>query len=144
MKPLKTVLALLTSIAFLSGGLWSVFWLARKFFLYVGQVPKEVGASLIAGIATVLVATFTVALGRYFERKKELDALYREKKTEIYDEFLKKFFELSSGGAAGGQLETDLVPFFREFTRKLILWSGPNVIKPFVAWKDSLQGTPNA
>jgi hypothetical protein len=92
----------------------------------------------------VLVATLTVMLGRYFERKKELDALYRDKKTEIYDDFLRRFFEVFfSGGEGTG--EQDLVPFFRDFTRKLVLWSGPEVIGAFVAWRSHLaKGVPDA
>ena len=46
MKRLKTILALAMSITLLTRGLWSVYWLSYKFFRYVGQVPKEVGASL--------------------------------------------------------------------------------------------------
>lgn len=101
----------------------------------------------MAAVATVLVATLTVMLGRYYERKRELDALYRDKKTEIYDEFLKEFFAIFFGASEGEAkgTETDLVRFLREFTRKLVLWSGPEVIEAFVAWKDHLaKGTPDA
>jgi hypothetical protein len=118
-----------------------------KFFAYVGAVPKEIGASLIAGTATVLVATLTIVTGRYFERKKELDALYREKKTEIYDEFLKKLLDLfySNAEVAPPAKPEDLVQFLRAFTQKLILWSGPRVIESFVKWKDHLaKGVPDA
>ena len=39
----------------------------------------------------------------------------------------------------------DLVPFLREFMRKLILWSGPEPIVAFLAWKEHLaKGTPDA
>ena len=55
---------------------------------------EELAAALVAGVVTILVATATVMIGRYYERKKELDALYRDKKTEIYDEFLKELFDL--------------------------------------------------
>lgn len=119
----------------------------RFFFTYVSTVPKETGAALIAGAATILVATLTVTIGRYFERKRELDALYRDKKTEIYDEFLKEFFHLffAEGVKTEGQAEKDLVAFLREFMRKQILWSGPEVIKAFIAWKDhSSKGIPDA
>lgn len=124
-----------------------VGWLVYAFFQYLSAVPKELAAALIAAGATVLVATFTVTAGRYFERKRELDALYRDKKIEIYDEFLKEFFSLFFGAGEGNLAapEKDLVPFLREFTRKLILWSDPNVIEAFVAWKDHLaKGVPDA
>jgi hypothetical protein len=134
-------LAILLALAALVG------WMLFAFFQYLAAVPKELAAALVAAAATVLVATITVMVGRYFERKKELDALYREKKTEIYDEFLKEFFMFfwSAGETDASNTEKDLVPFFREFTRKLILWSGPEVIEAFASWKDHLaKGTPDA
>lgn len=131
----------------LIGLLVGVGWLIYAFFRYISAVPKELGAALIAGATTILVATATVMIGRYYERRKELDALYRDKKTEIYDEFLKEFFGLFFNGAStdSDSTQKDLVPFLREFTRKLILWSGPEVIEAFVAWKDHLgKGVPDA
>jgi hypothetical protein len=130
-----------------SGASWFAYRVIRTFFAYIRVVPKEIGASLVAGAATILVATLTVVIGRYFERKKELDALYRERKTEIYDEFLKKFFEIFHSKAEAQPTATpdDLVPFLRKFMRKLILWSGPEVIEAFVKWKDHLaKGVPDA
>jgi hypothetical protein len=121
--------------------------LVYAFFQYISAVPKELGAALVAGATTILVATATVMIGRYYERRKELDALYRDKKTEIYDEFLKEFFGLffNAGSDGGESTHKDLVPFLREFTRKLVLWSGPEVIEAFVAWKDHLgKGVPDA
>lgn len=125
-----------------------VVWAVGSIFAYLREIPKEIAAPLITAAATIFVATLTVMVGRYFERKKELDALYRDKKTEIYDEFLSKFFELFFGSDAPADPEKaamDLVPFLREFTRKLVLWSGPEVIDAFVKWKDHLaKGNPDA
>jgi hypothetical protein len=126
---------------------WLLYWVAQSFVAYVSAVPKELGAALVAGTATVVVATITVMIGRYFERKKELDALYRDKKMEIYDEFLKKFFDLffSQSEDHPTPEPDNLVPFLREFMRKLILWSGPQPIAAFLAWKNHLaKGTPDA
>lgn len=131
------------SIALLGG----VYWFSEKFFRYLSLVPKEIGAALVAGATTVLVATLTVMVGRYFERKKELDALYRDKKTEIYDEFLKKFFDVLFSGAQEQPTSEpeDLVPFLREFMRKLVLWSGPKPIVAFLQWKEHMaKGAPDA
>jgi hypothetical protein len=147
MKNLSKVLLMLVALALLAGAVALIAWAVHSFFTYVAAVPKEVGAALIAGTATILVATLTVTIGRYFERKRDLDALYRDKKTEIYDEFLKEFFGLffSGGDKPDSPREKELVAFLREFTRKLLLWSGPDVIEAFVAWKDHLtKGKPDA
>lgn len=144
---LQSIFPVASAIAILGGTGWFIYWLLASSFVYLSSVPKELGAALVAGTATVLVATLTVMVGRYFERKKELDALYRDKKTEIYDEFLKKFFDLFFSGAKDHPTPEpeDLVPFLREFTRKLILWSGPQPIVAFLRWKDHMaKGTPDA
>jgi len=145
MHRLKTLALALIGLALLAGLAGFVGWIIYAFFQYISSVPKELGAALVAASTTVIVATFTVMLGRYFERKKELDALYRDKKTEIYDEFLREFFTLFFDEDNTKDAAKDLVPFLREFTRKLILWSGPEVIEAFDAWKDHLaKGTPDA
>lgn len=147
MQRLRTFALGLLGVALVLGMLVGAGWLVYVFFQYISAVPKELGAALVAAATTVLVATATVMIGRYYERRKELDALYRDKKTEIYDEFLKEFFGLffNAGEAGSESTEKDLVPFLREFTRKLILWSGPEVIEAFVAWKDHLgKGVPDA
>ena len=147
MSRLKTLLLGLFGFAVLLALALGAGWLVYAFFSHLSAVPKELAATFVAAGATVLAATFTVMAGRYFERKKELDALYRDKKIEIYDEFLKEFFTLyfGAGDDSLAAPQKDLVPFLREFTRKLILWSGPNVIEAFVAWKDHLaKGVPDA
>ena len=147
MQRFKTFVLGLVGLSLLLALAGGIGWLVYQFFQYISAVPKELGAALVAGATTILVATATVMIGRYYERRKELDALYRDKKTEIYDEFLREFFGLffNSGEAKSETTEKDLVPFLREFTRKLILWSGPEVIEAFVAWKDHLgKGVPDA
>ena len=141
MKEITKKFALLIfALAIVAFVVWFLHWFISGFSDYLTAVPKELGAALIAGIAAVAVSTLTVMVGRYFERKKELDALYRDKKMEIYDEFLKKFFDLFfSNSESNPTTKTDdLVPFLREFIRKLILWSGPEPIAAFLAWKDHL------
>lgn len=147
MKRFRSLAFGLLGAVLLLGMLGGVGWLIYALFRYISAVPKELGAALVAAGTTILVATATVMIGRHYERKKELDALYRDKKTEIYDEFLKEFFGLffNAGKSTEDISEKDLVPFLQEFTRKLVLWSGPEVIEAFVSWKDHLaKGVPDA
>ncbi|WP_395683192.1 hypothetical protein [Dokdonella sp.] len=133
MRLLQVVLAL----AVLATLLWLPYWIGKSFLLYLNAIPKELAATLITAATTVLGATLTIAIGRYFERKKELDALYRDKKTEIYDEFLRKYFDLnfSNSDHSPTTQPQDLVSYFREFIRRMLLWSGPQVIVAFLKWK---------
>lgn len=143
----KKTLSFTFGISLIFGGAFLIYKIAAAFFSYISAIPKEIGAALIAGTATILVATLTVVVAKYFERKRELDALHREKKTEIYNEFLQGFFDtyFSTAEDSPTQSPEDLVKFMREFMRKLLLWSGPEPIAAFVRWKDHLsKGTPDA
>lgn len=147
MKRLSNIFSTFLAFAIVIGIIALVIWGIQTFFNYIRSAPNELAAALVAGVVTILVATITVMTGRYFERKRELDALYRDKKTEIYDEFLKEFFELffSADERIEDHPKKNLVAFLREFTRKLLLWSSPEVIEAFVTWKDHLiKGTPDA
>lgn len=55
------------------------------------SLDKEISVGIITGATTLVVAIITIMLGRYYERKKEIEAQFRTKKIEIYDEFLKNF-----------------------------------------------------
>jgi len=151
-KPFLLIIATVLLLSAAGGTAWFIYWLSKAFFTYIRGIPKEVAASLVAGIATILVATLTIMLGRYFERKGELDALYRDKKTEMYDEFLKRLFQLFhdkpetiSGAASANARSDEMVEFLRDFYRKQILWSGPEVIRSFGKWRDNLvRGVPDA
>jgi hypothetical protein len=117
----------------------AVLWKSvRVLLVYLVGVPKELGVALIAAAATIVVSTLTVVIGRYYERKRELDALYRDKKVEIYDEFLKQFFGVLFGSQNQSVQSEDMVPFLREFIRKLLLWSGPEPIATFTKWKEHM------
>lgn len=60
----------------------------------------------------------------------------------MYDDFLKKFFELFHHE---GEAESeDLVPFLQEWQRKLVVWGGSGVLKSFIIWKEGFTEEPNA
>lgn len=140
MQRLKQILGMVFALAVLVGGAAFIVYVVKAFFAYVSGVPKELGAALVAGASTVLVATITIMVGRYFERRKELDALHREKKTEIYNEFLKVFFRVwfAGGKVAEGEVEPDLFRLFRDYSVKLVLWSGPDALEAFARWKEKM------
>jgi hypothetical protein len=134
----KRFLSLLLAFALLAGAVVGICYSIAALLAYISSVPKELGAALVAGATTIIVATITVMVGRYFERKKELDALYRDKKTEVYDEFLKTFFQIWFSGdrTAEGESDPEVVKLFRDFSVKLVLWSGPEVLEAFARWKE--------
>lgn len=116
-------------------GVMGAAWLWRTFL----SVSDEIQVALVTAAATVLAATCAVVLGRSFDRKREIDAHFREKKLAIYDEFLQFLFGLMhergqndvSGAEEVSQAHVD---FLREWQRKLILWGGSSVIVVYIGW----------
>lgn len=138
MKRLWQIVAQIVVLAIVGSAAWLLWRGLIMVSIYLAGLPKEIGGALIAAAATVFVSTLTVVFGRYFERKRELDALYRDKKVEIYDRFLKRFFTLFHSPDSAEANTEEMVAFLREFSRSLLLWSGPEVISSFVKWKQNL------
>lgn len=123
---------------------WFLYLLGARAWAAFPSLPDIVAVALVTAFTTVVVSTATVMLGRFFERKKESDALYRDKKIGIYDDFLKKLFEIFLEEKKQPTKSENLVPFLREMQRKMILWAGPKVVRSYVDWITALQTRTNA
>lgn len=141
----KTLLSILsfTLIIVVACG---VYWLVSQVWNQFKILDPKISVAILTAATTVLVATLTVVLGKYYERKKDIEAHYRTKKTEIYDEFLSEFFKLFfSSENTDNNENTDLVTFLREWQRKIILWGGQDVLVKYIQWMNHLKkGTPDA
>ena len=108
----------------------------------------DVDAKLIVGIvaagATVLGSVLTITIGKYQERKRDIEATFRELKIKMYDEFLETMFNMFRQTR---QKETmgnlDLEDFFHKLQRELIFWAGPNALTAYNKWKRHLAAKPN-
>lgn len=131
--------SLLFAFLFLSGLCWVIY----QIWLSFQNLDKQVSTSLVAGSVTILTATLTVVLGKYYERKKEIESHYRAKKTEIYDEFLLEVFKLFKKNSVGEKLEdNNLVEFMMEWQRKMILWGGQSVFVKYLEWMTNISSSP--
>jgi hypothetical protein len=120
------------------------YFILSKFWKIFQSLDTKVVITAITAFTTVTVSTLTVVLGKYYERKKDIETHYRGKKTEIYDEFLMHFFNLFDSN----NIDTDqqnVVKFFREWQRKIVIWGGQEVLIKYVEWMDHLRkGSPDA
>ncbi|MFC1581226.1 hypothetical protein ACFL4N_10015 [Thermodesulfobacteriota bacterium] len=124
---------------------WFIWWLFTTAWSKLSSLDSNLAIGVLTAATTVIVAALTVSLGRYFERKKEIEAHFRERKVEIYDEFLHAFFKIFAGDDTAKPDENDLVSFLREWQRKMILWGGSNVLSAYMKWNTNLRkGEPNA
>ena len=135
-KQIVLGLALVIILVGLAYGIITLIW------AWFASLNSDLAVGLLTASTTVIVATITLVVGKYFERVKEAETHLRAKKIAMYDGFLKKLFDLFHN--EGRAESEDLVPFLQEWQRKLVVWGGPGVLKSFIAWKESLSEDPNA
>jgi len=118
-------------------GAFSVFlyYLLSTLAHFLGSLDQPLIVAILAASGTVLAATFTVVVGRIFERKKETEAHFRQRKYELYYDLLKLLYELTTPPAD----TLDVVKRLTEWQRNLILFSGPKTIRNYVAWMSNLK-----
>ena len=144
---MKKTASMIFGLILLAVMVWGAYWLVAQIWGQFKLLDPKVSVAILTASTTVIVATLTVVLGKYMERKKDIEAHYREKKTEIYDEFLSEFFKIFHSDHeddAGGE-NPDLVEFLREWQRKMILWGGQDVLSKYIKWMGHLKkGNPDA
>jgi len=138
----KQIVSGITGLAIIGLVLWAFLWLVVAIWHRFVGLNANLAVGLLTACTTVLVAALTVSFGRYFERKKEIEAHFRDKKIAIYDEFLKEFFQLYYGDK---NASSNMVDFLREWQRQAMLWGGAGVLTSFLKWRVHLaKGTPDA
>jgi hypothetical protein len=139
----KTSLSVALWLAVSAGLFWALCVAVRALWRELVSVNADLAVGVLMAAATVLAATVTVMLGRYFERKRDIEAHFRSEKIKIYDEFLSEMFKVFHAGA---EANTDnLTQFLREWQRKLILWGGNDVLRAYFKWMGKLKaGNPDA
>ena len=140
---MKKGLSILIPLACLAAILAVLSWVFYQIWEQFKLLDPAVSVALLTGATTVLVATLTVVLGKNYERKKDIEAHYRSKKVEIYDEFLCELFKLFDESRVDRDAES-LVKFLREWQRKIILWGGQDVLRKYILWISHLKkGVPD-
>ncbi len=141
---MKKVLSIIFSLLFLIGLSFFIYWLVSGIYEQFKLLDTKVAVAILTASTTIIVSTLAVVLGKYYERQKEIEAHYREKKILIYDEFLNEFFNLMHSEDNEENSE-DLTSFLREWQRKMILWGGQDVLSQYIKWMQHLKkGVPNA
>lgn len=133
----RYLISLLFALALISALVWLTYLGARGIWRALVGVNPQLAVAVVAAATTLIASTATVMLGRYFERKKEIEAHFRAEKIKIYDEFLTELFKVFGGGGEA----TDLVKFLREWQRKLVVWGGSDVLSAYFKWMQRLKST---
>ncbi len=126
---------------------WGGYQIISIFIDFFSKLDRTVAVAVVAASATVMTSVLTVVLGRYFEVRLARETAHRERKIPLYDEFLGKLFSVFADNDSEENELGNLVPFLRDVHRKLVLWSGPEVVKAYADWQTTLRvqaGSPTA
>ena len=136
---LRTSLSVLFAVVFLFGCGWFLLWVFEYVWSGISSTDDKLAVAIVAGFFSIFGAALTVTLGRHYDRKREIETQFREKKIEIYDKFLIELFKLFQEVDNPSGDEEKLTPFLREWQRTLVLWGGNNVLKAYFLWMSNLK-----
>lgn len=134
------LIAFVTLAAFFLVAIAATVGMARVF----RGLQKEVAAALIAGTATVLVSVGSVVLGRYLQRRQEIEQSIREQKIPMYEEFVGFWFMFMMQSKFDNPIpEAEVLDYMMKFTKTLMVWGSDDVIVKWSAWRNMFaSGTP--
>jgi hypothetical protein len=139
---LKSVVSIGSTLLILGGIGWLFYKCIALAYHAFAALNPNVAVAIVAGSATILGSTLAVVLTRYYQAKREQEIVHRDRKIDLYNEFMIRLFEIFLGGNESNKEVEDLVPFLREIQRKLILWSGPRAVRAYAEWHKVLTTAP--
>ncbi|MFB9151096.1 hypothetical protein [Roseovarius ramblicola] len=135
----RIFLSVLIALACLFGFGWLLLWVFDYVWSGISSTDDKLSVAIVAGFFSILGAALTVTLGRHFDRKREIETHFREKKIKIYDQFLVELFKVFHGTDKSSGDKKEVTAFLREWQRTLVLWGGNNVLRAYFAWMSNLK-----
>ena len=129
---IRGLMALAVVLLMALGFASALVWIIQRTF---SGLNPEFAAALLAASGTVVAATAAVAMGRYYERKQDIEQTRRLQQIEIFDDFIEFMFRvLYDSRLPGSDLtEGEMLAEFVRFTRRLAIWAPDSIIE---AWSD--------
>ena len=127
------VLVLLAGI-WISARILMLMWgIGEKVVQGAGELEPNVYVPLTVTLATAVVGLSVTLFTQYFTRRKEIETAHRERRIEIYLEFLRAIESLLLAAKPELQQEAidenSLVIQLVKIRTKAVLWSSPRVLK---------------
>lgn len=108
-------------------------------FIFAG-LDKTVQSTIIAAIGTVFASVVAVIYNQRKTKEREIAESHRPQKMEIYKNFMIMMFDFLQKAKVNTNDENNfkkLEEGFVSFTRELIIWGSPGVIKAFSIFRNS-------
>jgi hypothetical protein len=95
---------------------------------------------MLAASATVLVSVVSVLFSKKQEHKVDIENQLREKKIPIYENIIEFIFLITFSEKLGKAqpTEKEMIAFFADTTRDLVIWGSKDIVKAFGDFKEML------
>jgi len=105
------------------------------------ELDKTIQSTIIASIGTVLASVGAVIYNQRRAKEREISESHRPMKIEVYKNFMQMMFEFlgSSKAPKPDQIKSmrNLEKGFVVFTREIIAWGSPEVIRVYSQFRNS-------
>jgi hypothetical protein len=125
------------SLVVFAGLVYGCYLVAARAFRQLTAAPGDLGKAIVTAGATIVVAVIALVFGKMWEQKVRLREELRQRKQPVYETQVHLLFSVlfASREGATTSTEQDIFKAFREFTEKLLIWGGPEVIKKWSAFR---------
>ncbi len=146
LKALKELISIILGFALVAFICWGIYLLANKVIFLFMQLDSTVAASLIVASATIIVSVISVLLAKFLEHISEIRKEMRIKKIPVYTSLINFMFKISFAEKIGQipLTEKEILVFFQEFTKEIVVWGSDDVINAFNAFRTFAQKTQTA
>ncbi len=95
------------------------------------NLSDEISSAVIIASGTVLVSVISILTSKHFDRKQAIEQDLRNKKTPIYEDFIRFIFDIlmSQKITDRAMPEKDVIKALSVFTHKLMVWGSDDVVK---------------
>ena len=117
-------------------GVLFIFYEVLRGLYYLLTSGSDTSKIVTGGSITILVAIVSSAFTKYYEQKNAIQADLRERKTPIYESFIKFTLDTMFSATKNPQgIEEKAFDFFAEFTPSLALWGTDEVVKAYLSFR---------
>jgi hypothetical protein len=136
-KWLATTLSAVFFLSFLAFVSWILRELTGFLLTVFAGLNPNVSAAIVAAVATVTVSVLTVIVGKALETRALINKELREKKSLVYEDFLKLWFKLAFGAKAGEAPvdEKEMIRSMSDLTQRLMVWGSNEVVTAWAVFR---------
>jgi hypothetical protein len=107
----------------------------RTIIRLLASTDPALAASIVSATAVVLVAILGNYVTKYQERKAQIEAEQREKKAEVYSEFLAYWYgSMGRSKLPTGEKQELDQEYYEKIPQKLVVWGSEPFLKKYGAW----------